>query len=100
MSQREIITNEDWQALQGELPVSPLARANTFSEYLRIQRIEKGLTPKGLAEKSGISISTLRRFSRNPYHCLASTLYGVFDALELPQMEQNDVWEKFIRGKD
>ncbi len=47
---------------------------STLSEHLRTRRLEMGLTQAGLAERSGVSLPTLRKFEQKSLISLESFL--------------------------
>ncbi len=47
---------------------------NKLSEYLRSRRLKQGLTQEGLANRSGVSLGTLRKFEQKGVISLESFL--------------------------
>ena len=66
------------------------------AEHLRARRLDQGLTQAGLAERSGVSLASLRKFERQGVISLASflklcmvlgCLEKIVEALEAPASE-------------
>lgn len=82
--------------------ISYLKAQEQVAENLQKLRLQNGLTQKGLAKRSGVSLSTLRKFEQKGTISLTSfiklamvlnCLEGVLNATKLPSKEYNSIDE-------
>ncbi len=74
--------------------ISPKKAQTTIAERLKELRLQKGLTQKGVSERSGVSLATLRKFEQEGKISLGSfvkicmslgCIENIIDALNTPQ---------------